>query len=490
MKKKLFVLFAVIFALSLVLCACTDNGVNNGGETHQHAFTLQVAEQQFLKTPATCTSKAVYYKSCRCGEKGVDTFEYGEFAPHSYSDGSSLYCSACKTYFVETEDQLWSVAGASVDFAGQTIQLTADITLTEGWYPICAGSRDGNSAVGTAFAGTFDGNGHTIYNLTFNSSASGALGLIGICKGVVKDVTVANSQINKPTCKELGFVVGLLVDGGRILGCTVAEDCSIIGKDGTGAIAGRILVHGEINGCTNNGSVALADKALAGAGGIVGKAYYSADNEAMIIRNCTNNGTVTGNIAGGIVGLCAAYVSDCLNNGDVVSYGNGGGIVGQQTTCGSICNCTNNGLITLTEIDVSSTKYSAGGIVGYIGYSKSTTDYGKQQTVLVSGNVNAGNLNCTKADLGCGGIVGLAENHLTATQNVNACLAIIGSQHAGGILGSASVNEGSAINSDKIVVKDNKYYNLTTLTASVVGDVIGGGMSYCESADNTEFFAD
>ncbi len=54
-------------------------------KNHEHAYNLEVAEAKFLKSPATCTAKAVYYKSCECGEAGTQTFEYGEALGHDFS---------------------------------------------------------------------------------------------------------------------------------------------------------------------------------------------------------------------------------------------------------------------------------------------------------------------------------------------------------------------------------------------------------------------
>ncbi len=45
---------------------------------HTHSYTLEVAMEQYKVSDATCTAKAVYYKSCACGRAGTDTFEYGE----------------------------------------------------------------------------------------------------------------------------------------------------------------------------------------------------------------------------------------------------------------------------------------------------------------------------------------------------------------------------------------------------------------------------
>ena len=55
-------------------------------ETHTHIFSLQQAIEKYLKTPADCTHKAIYYYSCSCGEKGTETFEYGEALGHSFSN--------------------------------------------------------------------------------------------------------------------------------------------------------------------------------------------------------------------------------------------------------------------------------------------------------------------------------------------------------------------------------------------------------------------
>ncbi len=52
-----------------------------------HSFVIETVKTEALKSSATCYSKAVYYKSCACGEISQnenDTFEAGEFADHNY----------------------------------------------------------------------------------------------------------------------------------------------------------------------------------------------------------------------------------------------------------------------------------------------------------------------------------------------------------------------------------------------------------------------
>ncbi len=49
-------------------------------------YDQKEVDAEFLKSPATCSSYAVYYKSCECGYHGSSTFTYSEggYAQHSY----------------------------------------------------------------------------------------------------------------------------------------------------------------------------------------------------------------------------------------------------------------------------------------------------------------------------------------------------------------------------------------------------------------------
>lgn len=62
---------------------------------HTHSFTEQIITDKFLVTRATCTEKAVYFYSCKCGEKSSLVFEYGVPFGHLFveyvSDDNSTY---------------------------------------------------------------------------------------------------------------------------------------------------------------------------------------------------------------------------------------------------------------------------------------------------------------------------------------------------------------------------------------------------------------
>ncbi len=52
---------------------------------HAHVYDQTSTDAAHLKTPATCTEAAVYYKSCTCGENGTETFTSGSALGHDYT---------------------------------------------------------------------------------------------------------------------------------------------------------------------------------------------------------------------------------------------------------------------------------------------------------------------------------------------------------------------------------------------------------------------
>ena len=52
---------------------------------HTHVYDQTNTDAAHLKTPATCTEAAVYYKSCECGAKGTETFTSGSALGHDYT---------------------------------------------------------------------------------------------------------------------------------------------------------------------------------------------------------------------------------------------------------------------------------------------------------------------------------------------------------------------------------------------------------------------
>ena len=267
---------------------------------------------------------------------------------------------------------------------GITFIMLNNIELTNAFnMPIGTGESYG----GKPFAGTFDGNGHTIsklntnqYNITTNPA------LFGFVSGEVKNLTVSGNS----TCS--GIVVNLYgtvenceskvtINGSSCAGGIAAtlqtgtiRNCinsgTITGGSHVGGIAGESPNQSIIDGCINKGEV-IGDSYV---GGIIGQSF-------RIVRNSVNIGKVTGNnnYVGGIVGLehysnssSAGYgIENCYNLGEVTGNGYVGGITGCEDIYStlnynaSVKNCYNGGL-------VSSTSSSKGGVIGYISTGQGT----------------------------------------------------------------------------------------------------------------------
>lgn len=52
---------------------------------------METVSDSYLKTAATCTAPAVYYKSCKlCGAKGTETFTSGNPLGHDFSNNAEV----------------------------------------------------------------------------------------------------------------------------------------------------------------------------------------------------------------------------------------------------------------------------------------------------------------------------------------------------------------------------------------------------------------
>ena len=147
---------------------------------------------------------------------------------------------------------------AGNDYSGKTVSLTANIDLSgHNWEPIgyAAECLEGN---GTIFNGTFDGQGHTIANITspFPYDNMGLFGVVGD-DGVVKNTVVANIKFSGSNT-HTGAVAGLL--NGTAYNCSaitlrsgsITTDASLVGELG----AGGSLMNCFVNTSATNG---LAD---------------------------------------------------------------------------------------------------------------------------------------------------------------------------------------------------------------------------------------
>ncbi len=241
-------------------------------------------------------------------EDGYCTFEY----PMPYSDTTFELSSVREApYYIGSAEELMAFAeDVNAGFINANAVLVSDIDLKGyDWTPIAA-------AADLHYGGTFDGAGHTIWNL---GSLTG--GLFGSSTGTIKDLTVEGTLLLKEDAENVGGVVGC-VKGGTV--SNVSSGVSIITEVDTacgykhiGGVVGS-LENGTVEKCTYYGELDISN-AVDCFGGIVGYAGGGAS-----IAYCANLGSVTtrkgGAFTGGILGYLnntSASVIGCYSVGNV-----------------------------------------------------------------------------------------------------------------------------------------------------------------------------
>lgn len=351
--------------------------------------------------------------------KNVDDAATGNYVnPHSYNNG---FCTVCGEYETPTLNNgfyeinnggklFWfasyvngdptHVEEATSKHLNINARLTSDISLhnpknsgaTE-WTPIGETSGTGTNA----FAGTFDGQGHTISDLSITTLPSGAVrtGLFGTTYGgVVKDFTIKGSITlsagNKGDNSGIGGAIGATKYGTAVSGVTSYVNISNTSANALVHVGGVVgeLYSSTAKQCLYFGSINLQN-ASDSIGGVVG---YINNSE---IGYCANLGTVKTATADAYVGGVLGYlnneygkVHNCYNYGSVKNGGGNhcGAIIGWLRG-GTASNLTDNyyltgsassafgaGSITTTATAPAKNKSAfAGGEVCYLVNSKTST---------------------------------------------------------------------------------------------------------------------
>jgi len=278
-------------------------------------------------------------------------------------------------------------------------------------------ARDTDTATGyqgTAFSGTFDGNGHVISKLTILETASvnrSYLGLFGKVSpsGTIKNLKVENVSLTSTyyarciggvcgensgtikNCRSTGTLTGMFQtgglcgfnDGGYIIDCHT--DVAVHGSAAIGGLCGHNSNVGVITNCSANGFVtgtggSEAIGGLCGAnmqqGHIAGsfsQAAVTAGNNARLIGglcgnndfaaivNCCSIGPVSaGNFASDIGGLCGINYTGSI----ITSYAAGPLAGGTGSTClGGLCGRVNGSTIVQCFWDTQASQTTKG--IGY-----------------------------------------------------------------------------------------------------------------------------
>lgn len=286
----------------------------------------------------------------------------GRFATVSaFSGGTGAWDDP---YVITTCDELESISSSGTFLAANFI-LGNDIDCSG------AGTFDRIGSTTTSFfSGRFDGDGHTISNVTINSPSADNVGIFGYVQGgVIRNLTVDNITIEGRTF--VGAVVGRLQDGALIgvnitnsdVYSTSAWAGGAVGQASWGYLYGIDITDTDV-GVTRP----AATTTLVYAGGIIGRASDSRIANSHSGATVEAYGTGTGGIAG--TTLRDVEIVDSYFDGTVLGITGVGGIVGAaegiSTTYRLFIRRTySSGSVISTTTSTSATLSAIGGIIGW-----------------------------------------------------------------------------------------------------------------------------
>lgn len=409
---------------------------------------------------------------------------------------------------------------ASLTFDGKYLSQTADIDMQGAEIePIC---KDASAKL--QFMGVYDGNGHTIDNLKIQSvgfyteedvTGTAVVGQVnprspksynwGGLFATVGETGVVRNLVMGKGCELDFFQNGGAIAGGlygKIINCSNYADVRTYYIN-AGGMAGQMFKGSSIEGCYNAGTISVNSSV---GGGIVGLATTAN------ISSCENTGAIKGEnfnpyqkpetqkTVGGIAGKITngTEMTDVANSGEIVSFTEVGGIVGNATGTAalpvSVSNALNYGYVT-----ANTSILSLGAISGastYTTYNNCVTDSRLQHTGLVANGAIKGASALPTAELAGNKTLFPADNwiveenaypmvRLAATPaqvalNSKAIITWTGNDYSQAMVGNATLSAGqtwSVIGSNAFSVNADKL-NVTipatgvaeaTLTATASG---------------------
>ena len=279
------------------------------------------------------------------------------------------------------EDLLWFAQEVNNGNTAISGVLTADIDLTGADWP---GIGDYDSR----FAGSFDGQGHTV---TFQNASWGLFGYVqGSSSAVatIQNVITAGSLQRSAIAHNAAYAHFTSCINRATITSTDSYVAGIVGKVSGIAVSGVSKSDVLITNCANEASITGDDYI----GGIVG---WSQTNTRL--HGCYNTGNIHGGEnVGGLVGFLQEYTGTCevknsYNTGRVTGSGAVGGIIGNMYNGVAVINSYNAGYSTYaiaghlynTTATITNTYFLG------TNSSKSTPDFVKNEGMEVTSRATA-----------------------------------------------------------------------------------------------------
>lgn len=354
--------------------------INNGN------FTLNYAAPQNAGASVICPAGATIkvfdgsfrYNGTQGGQSGIFQNYMGYGAPvdvygGTYNDNTvTKQGNIADGYEAVEKDGLYYVLTTSVSTANQLCNALSVMAITGSTEEITI-TDDINlsgvewSQIGTSekpFAGTLNGNGKKISNLTIANTEYAALIAYTAENAQIKNLTLEN--VNIRSNKYAAGVVCVAENGLTIENVNVSGEITA-----TSYAAGLVLMNNDdsdavhFSKCTNNATITSKR-----AGGI---AAWVTGNSTF--NNVTNNGDIEGSIsAAGITNRIAGTIKNARNYGEIKGTGTeaSSGIASIQVGDSSYEYCYNYGNVTSTHDNPNA---SAAGILGQSAGTASTLKY-------------------------------------------------------------------------------------------------------------------
>ena len=295
----------------------------------------------------------------------------------------------------------------------------------------------------TKFTGAFDGNSHTISNLTINQPTenqltAGVIGLFGYVdsSGQIKNLRVETVDIS---VSDEGATAGSLVGSnkGTLISCYASG--SVVGT----RLAAMGYIGGLVGSNNSTGAITFCYATCLVSGGSLGVGGLAGNNSGTL-ADCYATGSVsgTGQSVGGLAGESGGTISACYATGSVNGRANGyiGGLLGQNG--GTLTSCHATGSVTGGS--------SVGGLVGH--------------------NLHGTHISCcyatglvTGTGQGVGGLVGRTEYGVEIS-NCYATSSVGGTSNVGGLVGLAGFD---------VEISNCNATGSVTGTGNAVGGLVG-----------------
>lgn len=264
------------------------------------------------------------------------------------------YIIACMEDLQELTDSVNGNDQQVQTFEGKYFLMTDDIDMSpvENFRPI--GNQLGGTGTENmkVFSGNFDGDGHTIYGLNMKYTSANSVALFGIIENAnISNLSIANSNITGSAA--VGGLVGLSIGVSTIKNCHVAADVTVSGTYYVAGLCSSTLSdsgHLTISDCTSAATVTGDFSAgIMSTNGQNGTVIERCGNSGAITAPTYSAGGIMG-----FVSYASTTFNNCYNTGAITMHGTdyfGGGIVAgagmrMEDNLMVITNCWNAGTLT------------------------------------------------------------------------------------------------------------------------------------------------